>query len=332
MNSSYEKPRILHLDDDKDFLNLFSIKFKKWFHITSVYRPETALQKIAMEPFDAFVTDYEMPEINGLEVIRRIKQDNIHIPVILYTAQGCEEVAREAFIHGVSDYFTKDVSDVAHKEKMVNSINKAIEKKKMEKEVARQAELFKGIIDSLDNSAISIVDSGGKHIHAWSDLSVSETLGFFPHEMIGKTCRELFPGEEAVRMEQVIEKVISTGEQTRLEYFLPTSEGGVWHESKQSPVRNEHGEIIAVANFVKDITSRKRVEEKLETREKKLKALMTQIYNQTKETVDILNECIEFLEGQKHFSENDLKKMCLHRARKQLGKLNETLSILNNIV
>ena len=120
-------PKILHIDDNDDFLSIFHLNYRSWFNITSVNSGAKALDLLTDKYFDVIITDYDMPEMNGLELLSAIKRKKIATPVIFYTGQGNEEIARQAFINGVSDYFTKELNAFAHKDKILNSIYRAIE-------------------------------------------------------------------------------------------------------------------------------------------------------------------------------------------------------------
>ena len=118
-------PRVLHIDDDEMFQELFQIAFDKWFSITSENSVESALSRLEAEDFDVVISDYDMPGMDGLDLLNDIKTRHPEIPVIFCTGQGSEEIAREVFIMGASDYFTKDFSNLAYKEKLVNSVYNA---------------------------------------------------------------------------------------------------------------------------------------------------------------------------------------------------------------
>jgi CheY-like chemotaxis protein len=66
-----------------------------------------ALALLASEHPDAVLTDLRMPEMDGLELVQRIRRDHADIPVILMTAFGSEEVAVQALQAGAASYVPK---------------------------------------------------------------------------------------------------------------------------------------------------------------------------------------------------------------------------------
>ena len=68
-----------------------------------------ALAKLADANADVVLTDVLMPEMNGLELLRAIRRDYPHLPVILMTASGSEQVAVKALQEGAASYVPKRV-------------------------------------------------------------------------------------------------------------------------------------------------------------------------------------------------------------------------------
>lgn len=71
-----------------------------------------ALQQIAQEVPDLILTDLQMPEMNGLELVQHVKQNHPLVPTVLMTAQGSEAIAVQALEHGAASYVPK--SQLAH--------------------------------------------------------------------------------------------------------------------------------------------------------------------------------------------------------------------------
>ena len=69
---------------------------------------KVALDVLSNEMLDVVVTDLEMPEVNGLELVETMKMDYAHIPAILVTARGSEELAARALRSGAASYVPKN--------------------------------------------------------------------------------------------------------------------------------------------------------------------------------------------------------------------------------
>lgn len=74
-----------------------------------------ALEVLEQEPVELVVTDLEMPEMNGLELVEAMKMDFEHIPAVLVTARGSEELASKALQKGAAGYVPKN-----HLQSMLN--------------------------------------------------------------------------------------------------------------------------------------------------------------------------------------------------------------------
>jgi signal transduction histidine kinase/FixJ family two-component response regulator len=172
-----KKINVLHIDDDREFLELFRRTYSEEFDVTSLSGGAEVLELLARGEADALVLDYEMPGKKGLEVLREVRQMYPTMPVVFYTGQGDEEVARQAFTAGATDYFVKAASDFAQKEKVVNSVRKAVEKCAVEEKLAEQQAMLEGIIE-YNPYSISIFDSRGRFIR--SNGSHTKLFGMSP--------------------------------------------------------------------------------------------------------------------------------------------------------
>ena len=83
----FGKPAILHVDDDPDYQELFSLNFSRHFNIHCAGSGDEALCLLENGDFDLLVTDYEMPEMNGIELLKAVQEKHPHIPVIFHTWQ-----------------------------------------------------------------------------------------------------------------------------------------------------------------------------------------------------------------------------------------------------
>jgi len=77
------------------------------WHIAYANDGKEALERVSEELPDLILTDLQMPEMNGLELVQEIKQNYPLIPTVLMTAQGSEQIAVDALEAGAASYVPK---------------------------------------------------------------------------------------------------------------------------------------------------------------------------------------------------------------------------------
>ncbi|WP_458189725.1 response regulator [Haladaptatus sp. NG-WS-4] len=131
--------RVLHLEDNEFYATVASDVLKEEHPNVTVHteqHPTDALTRLEREDFDCVVSDYEMPEMNGLELLYAIREMDPDVPFILLTGGGSENTASRAISAGVTDYLQKGTGRrqfVA----LANRIENAVSHRRAEKAVRR---------------------------------------------------------------------------------------------------------------------------------------------------------------------------------------------------
>jgi len=109
------KKRILIVEDEESLLKLESILLtSKGYDVTGVTNGQDALDSLAENPSDLVLLDIMLPQIDGFEVCRRIKENpqTRDIPVIMLTAKKSREDMARGEKVGVDWYITKPFKSV----------------------------------------------------------------------------------------------------------------------------------------------------------------------------------------------------------------------------
>src|SRR5436309_1647337 len=105
-------PTIFVLDDDLVYAKLLAANLGSPGRVrTRVFeRPDELLAHHAEEPADAVITDLVMPDLNGVEVTRRLRRTDPHLPIFVLTGHSDLATAIDALKAGATEYLTKPVN------------------------------------------------------------------------------------------------------------------------------------------------------------------------------------------------------------------------------
>jgi len=107
----FETPsRVLLVDDEREFVQTLSERLEMRDVGSAVaYDGESALQMVEQDEPDVMILDLKMPGIDGIEVLRRVKETNPHVEVIILTGHGSDEDCRKCMELGAFAYLQKPV-------------------------------------------------------------------------------------------------------------------------------------------------------------------------------------------------------------------------------
>jgi CheY-like chemotaxis protein len=104
---------ILIADDSLVAQRILSLTLRKAGHLVNTADDgQIALELLAAGPFDVLIADLSMPEVDGIELLRRVRSDARHaaLPVVMLTASGQEHDREVASAVGASAFLTKPAS------------------------------------------------------------------------------------------------------------------------------------------------------------------------------------------------------------------------------
>lgn len=137
-----ERIRVLVVDDSEFFGTIVSGELERLYDMEAVQTTNSkdALDRLENERFDCIVSDYDMPDLNGIELFEYVRETGYEAPFFLLTAAGSEEVASRAITAGIDDYFSKaqgeDQFDI-----LGNRIQNIVTKRRAAADLERQRSL-----------------------------------------------------------------------------------------------------------------------------------------------------------------------------------------------
>ncbi len=288
---------ILILDDEQSILEILSQHLTlEGYQCHSTTSPLDAIGLLEHEPVSLLITDLKMPEMNGIEVVKKARDASQDLSIIVVTALIDVTNAIQALRVGADDYLLKpfNLTEISL------SVSRALEKRRLilenrnyQKELERRveeatqdlkrinAELLgtKEYLENLIHSTVdAIITTDVDGIINFANTGALHMLGYFREELVGQPISEFFAGggEEMRYVKRVLkeDKPLQNYEtelRRRNAEMVPVS-------MSLSLVRGADGRIVSMLAICKDITEQKRLE--LELKEMSIKDSLTGLYNQ----------------------------------------------------
>jgi PAS domain S-box-containing protein len=219
--------RVLVVDDDPGVATLigdFLTRDSERFDVRTVTDPEEALETARTDPPDCVVSDYDMPRIDGLELLEMLREEFPNLPFILFTGKDTETVGPIALERGVSRYLQKG-SGTAHFALLASDITGSVETMETVTKLQRQVEAAESAPEG-----ICIVDEDGE-IEYVNDLFL-EMHGYDREALIGRSWEVLHPDEEVARVYREVLPTLSAAGQWDGEATGQRRSGETFEESE----------------------------------------------------------------------------------------------------
>jgi PAS domain S-box-containing protein len=131
---------LLYVDDEPALLEIGTIFLERTgeFSVTTASGVDEALRVLENTSCDLVISDYQMPERDGIELLQEIRSRYPDLPFILFTGRGREEIAIRAFDLGADFYLQKGGDPLAQFAELTQKVRQAIRRRRAEEALKRR--------------------------------------------------------------------------------------------------------------------------------------------------------------------------------------------------
>ncbi len=100
--------KVLMVDDNVEHIQLCSEFLPKdEFELDAAYTGGQAIEKLKTRKYDIVILDYKLPDINGIDLLRKVRPLGLNVPVLFVSAMDDADLSFEAMKEGACDYIVK---------------------------------------------------------------------------------------------------------------------------------------------------------------------------------------------------------------------------------
>ncbi|MEI6841774.1 MAG: PAS domain S-box protein [Methanomicrobiales archaeon] len=269
--------RVLYVDDDPDLLDIGRLFLEESgdFTVSTVIRASDAIRLLERERFDAIISDYQMPEMDGIQFLIEVRTRFGPIPFVLFTGRGREEVVIQAINSGADFYLQKGGDPSAQFAELAHKVRSAALRKRAEDSLRQSEEKYRHLIEH-SNEAIVVAQDGMLQL---VNQRAVELTGFPRPKLLSmEFSAVIYPDDRAMVVERHNKRLKGEEAPSRYSFRLSPPDGSIrWAELSVTPI--DWNGRPASLNFLTDITERNQAERALRESEEKYRSLTSQVHD-----------------------------------------------------
>ena len=301
--------RILLVDDEEGIRKVLGISLAdSGYNVTTAENGEQALDIFRKTHPPIVLTDIKMPGMDGISLLKVIKEENPDTEVIMITGHGDMDLAIKSLQHEAIDFVTKPIND----DVLEIALKRAVEKISMRNQLRQytenleilvkeqsaklvEAERLTAVGQTIEGLSAAIRDIAGDleggiryfnempcfvSIHS-RDLKIVETNQLYKERLgdrVGGRSWEIFNLKDAEPADSPVQETFKTGKGQRAQKTIRNKDGeNLAVMIHTAPIRNQDGEMDLVLEIAADISEVNRLKDQLRTTQQRYQQLFDEV-------------------------------------------------------
>ena len=289
---------VLYVDDEPSLLEIGKLFLERngQFCVDIITSAPAALTLLKTKTYDSIISDYQMPEMDGIEFLKKIRTSGKTIPFILFTGRGREEVIIQALNGGADFYLQKGGEPVSQFTELAHQIRQAVQQRRAEASIRDLERREAEILNFLPDATFAINKTGT--VIAWNH-AMEKMTGIKPSEILGKGNYEYSLRLYHERRPMLIDLILAPDNQFEKDRYLYTVHDStnltaesivekpdgthiiIW--GKASRIFDQDGNIAGTIESIRDITEQRQAETELRAAHEQLTAAEEELRSQYNE-------------------------------------------------
>ncbi|MDD1693115.1 MAG: PAS domain S-box protein [Methanoregula sp.] len=258
---------ILYVDDEPDLLEIgkLFLESEGEFSVDTSPSATGALDLLKSVQYDAIVSDYQMPKMDGITFLKALRASGNTTPFIVFTGRGREEVVIEALNSGADFYLQKGGDPEPQFTELAHKIHHAISRKQADQAREKSERDYRHVIEHASEAIFVIQDELLRMINP----QAAELSGYPERELLNQPfTRFVHPDVRSLLLDKFRNRIAGSTVPAHYTFRIIRKDGTIrWVELNVVAITWD--ERPAILNFMTDITDRKLTEDALRESEER---------------------------------------------------------------
>jgi PAS domain S-box-containing protein len=268
---------LLYVDDEPSLLELAKVYLERTntFSVAIATSAKEGLELLKKTPFDAIISDYAMPQIDGIEFLKTVRKEYGDIPFLLFTGKGREEIAIEAIDNGADFYIQKGGQPKAQFAELAHKARMAIDRKRGEHSLRQSEQRYKAVVEDQTELISRFTPD---RVYTFVNEAFCRYFGKKHEEIIGSKFFPQIPEEDQRNISEQL-ALLTPDKPIAIIIFRITMDDKVvtWHRWTYRAIFDNKGSISEYQTVGRDITSQKETELELTINRDYLNLIFTSV-------------------------------------------------------
>jgi PAS domain S-box-containing protein len=268
---------VLYVDDEPALLDLGKNFLERGgaFAIETTPSSKEALVLLKKRNYDGIISDYQMPEMDGIALLKKVRSRYPDLPFILFTGKGREEIVIQAFDAG-ADYYVQKGTDIHSQfRELSHKIIRAVEKRRSERALKDSEERYRNVVEDQTEFICRFRPDG---THNFVNNAYCRHFGLQEDRTIGNRFIPQFPEDDAGKIHSHFASLTRDSPIATIEHRVILPDGSTrYHQWSDRAIFDEAGTLVEYQSVGRDITDRKNTELELRKKNDELFAAYEQL-------------------------------------------------------
>jgi PAS domain S-box-containing protein len=268
---------VLYVDDEEELLELGKLFLEKTgrFSVDTVTSAPEALRLLKSTSYDAIISDYQMPEMDGIEFLKAIRAEFPELPFIIFTGKGREDVVIEAFDNGADFYLQKGGNPTPQFLELEHKITAAVCRRHAERALQDSEMRYRNVVEDQTEFISRFLPN---ITHVFVNEAYCRYFNKKKEEILGKKFKPQVHPEDQNLIKEYFLSLTKEHPISSIDHRIIMPGGEIrWQRWSDRAIFNDGGTLIEYQSVGRDITEAKCSEKDLYQKNVELNVAYEQI-------------------------------------------------------